>query len=749
MLDRSEASPRAGDSKQEWDVSAKPRWHRTLLVLASVALLSLALPFLPLDPSLTWPASLQVAVHVDMAAMAVVVALSTWSTRQDKAFSFALIGLALLAVALLEAVRLGMLPSLGQNGRDRIILQTVGNCAAVVALWLAARGPLRPWWPRRLRLGSTRAGAEVLADSVQEERARYRQLFNNAPDGLLLVDEAGAIVQANPAAAAIFGWSMSELIGLPVDQLLPRRLRDRHQQLRAGFQAEPRTREMGRGLQLEAERRDGRAVPVEVALVPQTIGNGRSTLCIVRDVTERRRLERTLIRQAMHDAMTELPNRRYFSIRIGKALAHAERQGGTLAVLFIDLDNFKVINDTLGHTHGDEVVRQVSRRLNETVRAGDLLARMGGDEFALLLVDAEVQDAAAAAARVLCVMEPPFVHAEQTMKVGASIGIAMYPADGRSVGELLSHADLAMYRAKQRGRNSWCFFERGMTERLRERSSMQRDLEHALERGQFEVVFQPRVMAQSGKLTGFEALLRWRHPVRGNVPPDVFIALAEENGWIVPIGEWVLRESCAQASRWRDKGTGDFTMAVNVSTYQLRDAQFAERVQQVLVETGWPAHQLELEITETALMQDPRESAELLERITRLGVRLAVDDFGTGYSSLAYLKSFPLHRLKVDRSFVQGLHTNESDRVIAASIIALAHALGLQVTAEGVETADQRDYLVQRQCDELQGYLFSAPMSSAKCEAWLPLPSLLAPPTPAQEGRRQADTLMGEEVRHG
>jgi EAL domain-containing protein (putative c-di-GMP-specific phosphodiesterase class I) len=265
-----------------------------------------------------------------------------------------------------------------------------------------------------------------------------------------------------------------------------------------------------------------------------------------------------------------------------------------------------------------------------------------------------------------------------------------------------------------------------MTERVRERSSLQHDLVQATERGQFELAFQPRVRASDGKLSGFEALLRWRHPVRGNVPPDVFIALAEESGLIVSIGEWVLRESCAQASRWRSAGAQGLTMAVNVSPHQLRHPGFAACVQQVLFETGWPAQQLELEITETALMEDPREAAALLRHITALGVRLAVDDFGTGYSSLAYLKDFPLHRLKVDRSFVQGLHIDGSDRVIAASIIALAHALGLQVTAEGVETSDQREFLVQRQCDELQGYLFSAPLSAANCEAWLPLAPLPA-----------------------
>ncbi|MBX9793062.1 MAG: EAL domain-containing protein, partial [Burkholderiaceae bacterium] len=548
----------------------------------------------------------------------------------------------------------------------------------------------------------------------------YRQLFDSAPDGLLLVDAAGTIVQANPAAAAMFGWSTTEFAGRSVDALVPQRLRAGHEHSRARFLAEPQTREMGRGGSLTAERRDGNTFPVEVALVPQEFGNRRTTLCIVRDVTERRQLEQSLMRQALQDALTDLPNRRHFRDSVTKAIAHAERHGATLALLFVDLDNFKQINDTLGHSHGDELLRQVGQRLAKTLRAGDLLARMGGDEFALLLTGTQAEDAAAVAGKVLRALEPEFLHAGQAMKIGASIGITMYPADGRSVEELLSHADIAMYRAKHRGRNTWCFFEQRMTELVRERSSLQNDLVHAIERGQFELVFQPRVRAIDGRLTGFEALLRWRHPERGNVPPDVFIELAEESGLIVAIGEWVLRESCAQASRWRSVGADGFTMAVNVSTHQLRQPGFAACVQQVLLETGWPAQQLELEITETALMEDPRQAAALLRQITALGVRLAVDDFGTGYSSLTYLKDFPLHRLKVDRSFVQGLHTDNSDRVIASSIIALAHALGLQVTAEGVETSDQREFLVLQQCDELQGYLFSAPMSASNCAAWLP-----------------------------
>ena len=555
--------------------------------------------------------------------------------------------------------------------------------------------------------------------AVAEDRQRYRQLFESSPDGLLLVDAAGRIIEANPAAAAMFGWPTGEIIGQAVEAFVPQRLRTHHAGQRERFTAEPRTRKMGRPELLSALRRDGTEFPVEISLVPQEFVGGRTTLCIVRDVTERRELEQTLMRQALRDALTDLPNRRHFQESALKALAHAERHGNSFAVLFVDLDHFKQINDTLGHSHGDELLRQVAVRLSATLRAGDLLARMGGDEFALLLIDAKGEDAAAVAAKMMRVLEPAFSHAGQSMKVSASIGITLFPGDGHQLEELLSQADLAMYRAKAQGRNTWCFFEQHMTDRVRTRSSLQQDLVSAIERGQFALEFQPRVRASDGALTGFEALLRWRHSKHGNVAPDVFIALAEETGQIVEIGEWVLREGCAQAAGWAREGGREFTLAVNVSTHQLRHPTFATCVQQVLGETGWPAQQLELEITETALMEDPAGAAALLRRLAALGVRLALDDFGTGYSSLAYLKDYPLHRLKVDRSFVQGLHINSSDRVIAASIIQLAHALGLRVTAEGVETAQQREFLVEQQCEELQGYLFSAPIPAAACGAWL------------------------------
>ncbi|MBV8468333.1 MAG: EAL domain-containing protein [Burkholderiaceae bacterium] len=556
--------------------------------------------------------------------------------------------------------------------------------------------------------------------AVEEDRKRYRQLFETAPDGLLLVDSNGAIVDANPAAAAMFGWPENSLTGLQIEALVPQQLRTSHAHERSNYFSDPHTRSIGEARLFSGARRNGESFPVEVALVPQSFSGGNTTLCIVRDVTERHGLEQSLLCLALQDPLTELPNRRHFHDSVEKAMAHAERHGSTLALLCIDLDHFKHVNDSLGHSYGDELLRQVASRLKNALRGGDLLARMGGDEFALLLLDAGIDDAAAVAEKVLGALSLPFVHAGRTMKVGASVGITISPADARDVEEMMSNADLAMYRAKGQGRNTWCFFEQRMTERARERALLQQDLVNAIKRDQFALEFQPRVKACDGQLIGFEALLRWHHPDHGKVSPEKFIPLAEESGQIVAIGEWVLRESCKQAMQWQLQSEKDLTMSVNVSTHQLRHHSFVAYVKRVLAETGWPPTQLELEITETALMEDPREAADRLHQLVALGARIAIDDFGTGYSSLAYLKDYPLHRLKVDRRFVQELDANRSDRVIASSIIQLAHALGLQVTAEGVETLQQSEILKEHQCDEFQGYLFSAPISSTACEAWLP-----------------------------
>ncbi len=558
------------------------------------------------------------------------------------------------------------------------------------------------------------AQSERLADG---QRAHYRQFFDNAPDGVLLVDGAGRIADANPAALAMFGWEREALVGARVEVLVPMRLREQHARWRGFYAADARPREMAFGSPLVGRRRDGSEFPVEVALAPQPRGGLPGTLCIVRDVSRREALEDRLLLQATHDALTALPNRRGFEQRLAGALARTRRCDRQLAVMFIDLDEFRHINDTLGHHRGDALLREVARRLRAALRGPDTLARLGGDEFAVLIENvARREDGAAIARKLLDALAQAVHHEGRDMHVAASIGIALFPADGQAGDELLRHADLALHRAKAGGGQRWCFFESEMDQRVLERAALQQDLHAAASRGELHLHYQPRVYAADGRLSGFEALLRWRHPQRGELRPDRFIPLAERSGSIVPIGEWVLREACAQARRWSDAGLSPRMLAVNVSARQLRDPGFPRCVEAVLRETGWPAQQLELELTETALMEESDQSTARLGALADLGVRLAVDDFGTGYSSLAYLKRFKLHRLKVDKSFVKSLESDRDDRVIASTVIVLGHALGLQVTAEGVETAAQSAFLAEQGCDELQGFLFSPPLPPADCE---------------------------------
>ncbi|MFZ5519751.1 MAG: putative bifunctional diguanylate cyclase/phosphodiesterase [Pseudomonadota bacterium] len=599
-----------------------------------------------------------------------------------------------------------------QAPSDRMLL--VGHLYKVASLWLIYHALFREGVHQPYR-----GLAQSQRDAAQSH-AHYQQLFESSPDGLLVVDRGGVIRHANAQAGAMFGWPLPELLGQTVEVLVPDAVRGRHVGLRQGFAAAPHRRDMAEGQWLKARRRDGSTFPIEVALVPQQAPHIDTTLCIVRDVSRRRALEERLLLQATHDELTGLANRRHFTERMAQMLAHARRQQQDLAVMFIDLDHFKKTNDTLGHEMGDQLLCEIAARLRSALRESDLLARMGGDEFAVVLADlAHSGDAAVVARKLLELLLKPVCIDGHEMLVGASIGITMFPGDGQTAEALLRHADLAMYRAKASGRNTWCFYQPEMNERMRERVELERALHHALERGELEVYYQPRVSLQGGAITGCEALLRWHHPQRGDIRPDVFIPIAEETGVIVPIGEWVLRQACDQARAWAAAGLPRLQVAVNVSARQLSDAAFPRRVRQALEDMGWTAGQLELEITETALMSDTVLSTGLLGELKSLGVRTAVDDFGTGYSSLAYLKSFPLHRLKVDRSFVAGVQDEGDDRVIATTIIVLAHSLGLQVTAEGVETAEQAAYLLQQGCDEAQGYHFGRPVPAAEFERML------------------------------
>ena len=424
--------------------------------------------------------------------------------------------------------------------------------------------------------------------------------------------------------------------------------------------------------------------------------------------------------QAFHDALTNLPNRLLLVDRAERAMAQVHRGGPPVAILFLDLDNFKVVNDSLGHGHGDAVLCEVARRLTTVVRDTDTISRFGGDEFAVLLTQIrDTADAIIIAERIRAVLEPPISHLGRQINLTTSIGIAMVD---RSVGEpddLLRRADVAMYRAKAQGRNRIAIFDAILHQVATHRLETETDLRQAIVNEQFELHYQPKISLDNGEITGFEALVRWNHPVRGQVPPAEFIPLAEESALIVPLGRWVLDTACRQAVEWARNRPGlePLTMSVNLSPLQFQQADLVTQVEQTLRATGLAPACLTIEITETAVMEDIDVTVNRLHALKALGVKIAIDDFGTGYSSLAYLKRFPVDVLKIDQSFVSGLGITPVDTAIVSATITLAHTLGITVVAEGVETSDQRDRLLALACDRAQGYYFSKPIPAGDATA--------------------------------
>jgi len=429
--------------------------------------------------------------------------------------------------------------------------------------------------------------------------------------------------------------------------------------------------------------------------------------------TELLALSKALQEQATHDPLTGLPNRLLFSDRLTQRLALARRQQQLLAIMFIDLDRFKRINDALGHSTGDELLKQAARRLTESLREADAVARMGGDEFTAILTGiAGAEDAGRVAQRALDVLSEPFVLNGHELFVTASAGIAFYPQDGADVETLVKNADSAMYRAKEQGGNNYQFYTEALNAAVLERVTLANDLRKALERQEFQVYYQPLVDIRTCDTLGAEALVRWRHPQLGMLFPDQFISLAEETGLIVPMDEQVLHAACAQNKAWQDAGFPPIEMAVNTSGQQLRQGDLVEAVKRVLAETDLDPQYLTLELTESALMSDPDLAAGVLRRLKAIGVRIAIDDFGAAHFSLDCLKRFPIDIVKIDRSFVRGITTNPNDAAIAGTVVALAHSLKLKVIAEGVETLAQLGFLRSLDCDEMQGYFVSRPVPS-------------------------------------
>ncbi|TFW10806.1 EAL domain-containing protein [Massilia arenosa] len=519
--------------------------------------------------------------------------------------------------------------------------------------------------------------------------------------------------------------AFTQMTGFAADEVMGRDCRF----LQAGDTEQPALADLRRALHEERAitvvlrnyRKDGSLFWNELRVAPVRDAQGAVThwVGILNDITATRRYQAELEHQASHDALTSLPNRALFNDRLEHAIAHASRYGHKVWVVFIDLDNFKLVNDTLGHGVGDSLLQTVAQRLSRRLRSSDTVARLGGDEFMLLLLDdGEQHPTGDTIAALLNAVAAPVRLSDREFSLTCSIGVAIFPGDGSAPQELLKHADMAMYQAKDAGRNQIKFFSAEMNEQVKERTLIEHSLRAAVVRSQFVLHYQPSVCLTSGTVKGVEALVRWNHPELGMVPPARFIPVAEDTGLIVDIGSWVLREACAQGRRWIDSGVGRFSVAVNVSARQFRRPSFAAEVREALRETGLPADLLDLEITESVVMADVQQAVEVMAELKEIGVRMSIDDFGTGYSSLSYLRLFPLDYLKIDQSFIAEMGTPSGDAMVR-SIVMLGHSLDFGLIAEGVETAAQRDHLRDLGCDQMQGYLFSRPQPADALEALL------------------------------
>lgn len=557
--------------------------------------------------------------------------------------------------------------------------------------------------------------AQRLAD---EELGIAASVFETSLNGVVITDAEARILKVNRAFTRILGYAAEEVVGKKTNVFNSKR----HDTAFYG--------EMWRSLEQDGEwqgeiwdrRKDGEIIPLWQSITSLRDAEGRvkNHVGVFYDLSDQKRTAAHIHHLAYFDALTDLPNRLLFNDRCAQALETAERDGKSLALLFLDLDRFKYVNDTLGHPVGDELLCRVARRLTQGLRRSDTVARLGGDEFIVLMQNCRGGECARRlAAKIIRLFEKPFVVMGHRLDIRTSIGISLYPKDGTDTETLVKNADLAMYQAKEHGRGQFVFYEPRFAEQVQERLFLENELRDALRRDELTLHYQPQFDLQSGRIVGSEALLRWRHPTRGTISPTRFIPVAEDTGLIVEIGEWVLRTACRQAAAWTAEGLAPHRLAVNLSGVQIERSDVVSTVAEILHETGLPPAALELEVTETYVMRKAKQSVRVLEGLRDLGVGLAIDDFGTGHSSLAYLQRLPVDKLKIDRSFVTDLPDGESQAAIARAVIALGHSLRLKVLAEGVETAEQARFLKEQGCDEVQGYLYGRPVEAEALRARL------------------------------
>jgi diguanylate cyclase (GGDEF)-like protein/PAS domain S-box-containing protein len=554
---------------------------------------------------------------------------------------------------------------------------------------------------------SARKDAE---NRLRRSEQRFRSFFKNAAAGMAILNPHGDFLEANDAFCAFIGYEPHELKQMNVEQITSG---DNLEETRRYYRQVRQGRTICFNYEKEYRRKDGTHVygRVSVAWVHDDSDHAQYGIGLVQDITDHRAAQRDIERLVNFDQLTGLPNRRHFQETLAQDLGRFEESGDTLGILFLDLDHFKRVNDTMGHGVGDQLLRLAGSRLVELTGPSDLVARLGGDEFAVVLREInEVEDVAALAEKVRQGFETPFNCDGEECLISVSVGVAVVPNDGQEVEALLKNAEIAMYDAKESGRNLHRFYSSDIHARAAYRQLLDGHLAHALEKNEFTLHYQPQFNLSTGKLVGMEALLRWNNPLLGPIAPDRFIYLAEESGLILKIGDWVLRTACRRARLWQELGFTGLRMAVNVSGRQFREVDFAQRVARILEECGLEPSSLEIELTESCIMDNPDRVRRILLQLKEMGVHLAVDDFGTGYSSLSYLKGFPFSRVKIDRTFVHDVDTDPDDAVITQTIIAMAHTLGMEVLAEGAETEAHIRLLREYGCDEVQGYHYGRPL---------------------------------------
>jgi diguanylate cyclase (GGDEF)-like protein/PAS domain S-box-containing protein len=617
------------------------------------------------------------------------------------------LGLYLAAAIALLALGLALGGMHGFAITERIALPLMASCLLLIVALGAS-------FLRRARALQVE---NLVRQQVEKELEKLSAAVEQSPAAVVITDPRGLIEYVNPKFCRSSGYQSEELIGRRVASLFGGNMSQ--QAFETMIESVARGEVWHGELPFTRSDYQNFQTSATISTLANSSGANTQVLMLLEDISDRVAYRESLFRQANFDTLTELPNRQLAMDRLAQAVNAAERHGRQIALLFVDLDRFKIVNDTLGHQYGDELLLEAARRLRQCVREEDTVARIGGDEFLIILGNQHSSsDASQAASKVIATIDQPFLIDNRELSITASIGLTLFPDDGTTPLELLRNADAAMHMAKQQGQNTYHFFTPEMNQRALNRLNLETQLRQALKRQEFELYYQPLVALDTGEVLGAEALMRWRKPELGNPGPDIFIPIAEETGLIVPIGHWLLQEACAQAARWLARGI-NIRMAVNISSRQFIGNNVVSAVEKALVQNRLPAANLELEITEGLLLADAVQTRHALARLQRLGVRLSLDDFGTGYSSLSYLRRYAFDVLKIDRSFIHDVVEQPESAALIRAIIAMAQSLGLEVIGEGVETVAQADFIRSHGCNFAQGYFYSKPLPAAQFETWL------------------------------